>query len=78
MLCQELIEAPGLPEHFSVYWSIYQDLRFSVNANGQIPTSEVLAYCDLMGITATEDRRTILDVINGINAELADYQLSKE
>lgn len=49
-----------------------------MNANGQIPTSEVLAYCDLMGITATEDRRTILDVINGINAELADYQLSKE
>jgi len=53
-------------------------LRFSVNANGNIPVSEVLSFCDLLHIDATDDRKTILDVINGINAEMADYQLSKE
>jgi hypothetical protein len=49
-----------------------------VNANGQIPVSEVLSYCSLMNISDPQDRQTILEVINGINQELSDYQLSKQ
>jgi len=78
VLCQELLEAPALPAHCAVYWDIFQDLRFSTNANGKIPVSEVLACCNLLHIDSADDRKTILDVINGINAELDDYQLSKE
>ena len=46
-------------------------------APGSIPLSEILAYCDLVGISGQDDRLEFVEIIQSMDRVVLDYHAKK-
>ena len=69
---QALLDAPELSDHLASFWDAFITLsrkRFNSGyAISGIPTSEITAWMNEMGIEEAEDRVDFMDTINRMDA----------
>lgn len=67
------------PEHryyINAFFDLSPSRQFGMQA-GPIPCSEVLAYCDLMGLPPGEERVRLLRYINALDGVYLELQVKK-